>query len=254
MSSQPDFTTAETLRLWSQDCDPSMVRSLEQLAEQCEREMAAASSERAILDPVAKELQDALNWFFPERGEETVEPETFSCIKALKVITAGLSAKNQALTDRAAALKTECDKNKQLDNENSTLKAQLADARSALDVLHRALHGGLNENVEPLKLTAEEYATSCRHAADSVGEHARIEAAISAVIRKVRVPYTTGEALSLVASCAKFAPAKGSTDQPKAARIVRDVLIEATSPLPADESILAALYGAFDASRIKVAA
>ena len=195
MSSQPDFTTAETLRLWSQDCDPSMVRSLEQLAEQCEREMAAAANEGTILGPIAKELQDALNWFFPERGDSYVEPETFSVIKALKVITAGLSAKNQALTDRAAdvhsakstiarvamelsrlktgghaeapvtieatpdavvkaieAFGTQFDYAmagiRQMGEENSTLKAQLADARGALDVLHRALHGNLHETTQ----------------------------------------------------------------------------------------------------------
>lgn len=163
MSSDAAFTTSETLRSWAQDAEEHMRAPLEALAEQCERELAQASSERDILEPIAKELQYALNWFFPERGDGPVEPETFAVLKAVKVLSGALTAQQQALGERAhmlgkandavtrltdenSSLKAKlADAVTALTEENSAIKAQLADARSALDVLHRALHGNLHE-------------------------------------------------------------------------------------------------------------
>ncbi len=174
MSSQPEFNTAETLRLWSHDAEPHMVAPLEQLADQCDREMLAnfnagvGGAEPVVLAPIAEELSNIMTAGHTEAPVK-VEPELFACLAAVRGMGNQLSYAvtptreaadlRRSLEHRQAGIEEtmthltgKLDQAETRERDSQTLilalKAQLADARGALDILHRALNGTLHESSE----------------------------------------------------------------------------------------------------------
>jgi len=94
------------------------------------------------------------------------------------------------------------------------------------------------------------YKAACTEAASTVAPAARLEAAIGLVAQRVFKPRTASQSLMLLAACSRFAPDKTAPDAAIAAQIAGKALSTIGAPLPSDESILGALYGAFDAKGI----
>lgn len=149
-----EFTTAEVLRLWAQDADEAMREPLEQLADQCERELATAGqdvaadaargAERSCLEVIASKLSE-----IKTRGHMNapvvVEPETFAILAALEQLSTGVSYLVNGLEESADKLEAAgalaCEYQRRADAAEKALH----DARRHLEHLRLALHGGLVE-------------------------------------------------------------------------------------------------------------